>query len=293
MKVLFSLLLLCATFTWALGQDVPASDIYLFDFEQKADKQFSLANPRLLTYDNRGGYNNQPQFIGDKLYIASRTQADPSQTDIYALDLKNWVKTQVTSTKQSEYSPQPMPDGVHFSVVRVESDGAQYLWKYPLDQSDEGEAIFPKIKNVGYYCWLNELSVALYLVGTPSMMHVANVNSGDSRFVVSNIGRGMQKLPNNELAFVYKRTETKNSVREMSRQTFRTRDLSFLPGNSEDFVCLPDGTLIVGNGSRLYKYNLNSDTYWMEIADLKKFGIENISRLAVAKGKIAIVNTPK
>lgn len=268
-----------------------ATDIFLFDFTKGSDNLYQLSNPKLLTHDNQGGYNNQPQFIDGKLYISSRVLSDTTQTDIYALDLKNWIKTQVTNTKQSEYSPMLMPDGKHFSVVRVEADGSQYLWQYPIDQSHEGEAVFPKLKNVGYYYWLNDFTVGLFLTGNPSMLHLGNSNSKDSKFVVSSIGRGMQKLPSGDLAFVFKRADNKNSVREMSRQTFRTRDLVFMPGNSEDFVCLPDGTLITGSGSRLYKYNLNSDTYWVEIADLKRFGVHQISRLAISEGKIAIVNT--
>ena len=59
---------------------------------------------------------------------------------------------------------------------------------------------------------------------------------------------------------------------------------------SEDFEVLPDGTFIMGSGSKLYKYNPYVDEDWREIADLRFYEIRNITRLAVSSDyKLAVV----
>ena len=61
-------------------------------------------------------------------------------------------------------------------------------------------------------------------------------------------------------------------------------------GGVEDFAVLPDGSYIMGRGSKLYKFNRFRDEDWIEIADLRYYNITNISRLAVSPDlKIAIV----
>ena len=47
----------------------------------------------------------------------------------------------------------------------------------------------------------------------------------------------------------------------------------------------------MGKGSRLYRYHPLKSKAWQEVAELKRIGINNITRLAVSgDGKLAIVN---
>lgn len=276
-----------------LCAQLPSTDIYLFDMAKNSQGQLIFLNPKLLNGDNIGGYNNQPNFIGNNIYLTTRTLSDTLQTDIYALDIDNYLKSKVTATKQSEYSPNPMPDGKHFSVIRVQENGDQLLWKYPIDRSNEGSAIFSNIKNVGYHFWLNDYTVALFLVGENGQPHklvLGDTKTNTSKFIITSIGRGFQKLPNGNLAFIYKRFDNRWSIRELNRVNFRTRDLVLAKANSEDFVILKDGTILMGQENKLFKYNLNFDTYWVEVADFAKYGIYDITRLAVKGGKLALIS---
>ncbi len=288
-----NLLLLIYLLPLGLLAQLPSTDVYLFDISKNSQGQYTFLNPKFLNADNMGGYNNQPNFVAKEIYLTARTIEDTLQTDIFALDVNNYLKSRVTETRQSEYSPSPMPDGKHFSVIRVEDDGRQLLWKYPIDRSSLGEAIFTNITNVGYHFWLNDYTVAMFLVGENGQPHklvLGDTKTNTTKFIITSIGRGFQKLPNGNLAFVYKRFDNRWSIRELNRVNFRTRDLVLTKANSEDFVILKDGTILMGQENKLYKYNLNFDTYWVEVADFAKYGIYDITRLAVKDNKLVLVS---
>src|SRR5205085_12344672 len=106
-----------------------ASDIFLIDVKTKRSGELKFGEPNKIT--NFAGYNNQPFFMPNGhsiLYTSIRNK----QADIYAYDIGSGATTQVTNTPESEYSPTLMPDGKNISVVRVEADGTQRLWKFPL-----------------------------------------------------------------------------------------------------------------------------------------------------------------
>src|SRR3989304_1572957 len=113
----------------ALAQ-LPDTDIWLLDIKDSAE-QISFHHPVNIT--NRKGYDNQPVFSPNGKYILYSSQPDSGcATDIYKYDLKTKTITQFTKTQTSEYSPTFMPDGKNISVVMVEKDSVQRLWKFPL-----------------------------------------------------------------------------------------------------------------------------------------------------------------
>lgn len=280
-----------------IAQDVPVSNVYAFTMKKTDETTYNFSNPKYLTAFNRNGYNNQPSFIEPNLLYLTVQLPDESQTDIYALDLDNMVKTKVTATTEGEYSPTLMPTGGYFSSVRVEADGqgTQRLWKFPLDRFDQGEPVFKNIKGVGYHYWLNQYKAALFIVGQPSKLVLANTLTGSTIELMDNIGRGMQRLSGDNLAFIHKTNDQTWMLKEIDTYTYRTKDLIKTLPNSEDFILMDDGTYIMGNGSKLYKFNkYGSDQDWVEIADFQYYGIRNITRLALSSnGTIAIVDRIK
>jgi uncharacterized protein YciU (UPF0263 family) len=277
------------------AQRLDHTDILLFSLQKTADSTWQLFAPRFLTAFNKTGYNNQPNFFSNnELYLTVQTPDDTAQTEVYALDLLFKTQNRVTATPTTaEYSPTLMPGGRRFSAVRVEEDGNQRLWSFPLDRSDNGRPEFPNILNVGYHCWLHDTLAALFIVGDDGAMHslgTVGVRSQKFQRIASNVGRCLQALPNGRLAFVTKSLDNtwflktwdpKKPIPEIVTVT--------LPG-SEDFVVLPDGTYISGTKSKLYQYKPGRSTTWQEVADLSKYGVKNITRLAASKdGKLAVV----
>ena len=288
--------LLFAFSVLSLAQDIPQTNVYAFKMQQLSDTVYNFSQPRFLTAFNPNGYNNQPNFIdSNTLYLTVQFPNEPN-TNIYALDLAKRQKTQITATVESEYSPTRLPNSIYFSTVRVEADGqqTQRLWKFPLDRSNMGEPLFSDIRGVGYHYWVNDYKVALFIVGQPSQLILANTLTGSRVQLINNIGRGFQRLPGDNLAFIHKISDQNWQLKEMDTYTYRSRGIIATLPNSEDFLYTQDGTFLMGSGSKLFKFNKYSDREWIEIADFKYYGIKNITRLALSSnGTFVLVDRVK
>lgn len=274
------------------AQTIPSTKVYTFKMV-KTGNAFRFTNPRYLTGFNPNGYNNQPHFINDETLYLTVQFPDDAQTDIYELNLRKNAITRVTKTVEGEYSPTRIPSSSSFSVVRVEADGqsTQRLWQFPINRTSEGQPVFSDIKGIGYHQWLGPEKVVLFIVDTPNKMMIANQRTGSAVELLTNIGRGFQQMGNEKLAFIHKVTEDSWYIKELDSFTYRFKEIvQTLPG-SEDFLYLRDGTFLMGNGSKLYKYNKIFDKEWRQIADFGNYGIKDITRLAISdNGTIAIVS---
>ena len=277
------------------AQKLAHYDILLLTLSKNTDGIWQTAAPRFLSSFNPLGYNNQPKFFADnELWLTVQTPEDTTQTDIYALDLLAKTLTRVTATPlTAEYSPTPLPGGKRFSAVRVEEDGNQRLWSFPLDRSDNGEPVFPNLLNVGYHCWLSDTLVAFFIVGeneAPHTLQIASTHSQIPHRMATNIGRCLLKTSDGKLAFVQKPTEQTWFLKTWNPANNTQEIVIKMPTGSEDFALMPDGTYLVGEGSILYTYKPGRDTEWREMCNLSKYGVKKITRLGAGKdGKLVVV----
>ena len=290
-----------ATFSWLVlpilllstgatfGQAPPDADIFLADLTYK-NQAIQVGKPINIT--RRKGYDNQPSFTPDGKKILYTSMREDGQTDIYRFDLLSAATTQLTQTPEGEYSPTVTPDTAYFSVIRVESDKTQRLWKFPMSGAGAPVLVLENVKPVGYHCWLTPDSLALFILGSPNSLQLARVSTGDTARMWERIGRSLHKIPGkNALSFVHKRTPIDWEIKQLDLQTNRITVIApTLPG-SEDFVWTPDGLLLMGQGSGLYVFNPKTDLRWTQLADFSSAGIKQITRLAIdpAGKKLALV----
>src|SRR5215510_14401161 len=181
----------------------PPSDIFLVDVKTKKDA-LKFGVPKKIT--DVAGYNNQPFFMPDGgiLYTSFRGK----QTDIYRYDSHSGATSQITNTPESEYSPTLMPDKKNISVVRVEADGTQRLWKFPLTGGGAPSLILEQIKPVGYHYWIDDQTLVLFILGgtgKPNFLEIFDMSTGKSEFVTESPGRVLRKVPNrNQFSYVHK-----------------------------------------------------------------------------------------
>ncbi|PTM13668.1 MAG: hypothetical protein DA408_05920 [Bacteroidetes bacterium] len=293
-KYMVSFVMLLSVFT--LRAQLPQSNIYLFDVKQVSDSLFEFTHPQFLTGFNPNGYNNQPAFFSnDELYISAQLPA-MQQPELYLLNLKEKTKLRVTETQEGEFSAMRMPDYYNFSAIRQEyinRDTVIRLWQFPLDRLTNGKPVFKYLQGIGYYTWVNSKEVAVFVLDNPNYLALANVDTDELLPLATNVGRCIKKLPNGNLTFVQKNEQGIWQIMELSlyRRTNLTPQpiITSLVG-AEDFALLPDGSYIMGKGSKLYKFNRFRDEDWVEIADLRFYNITNIFRLAISPDmKIAIV----
>ena len=276
----------------ALSAQLPKTDLYMFTFLNNGEK-ITLKDPLYLSGFNPDGYNNQPYFINpSELYITSNFY-DKDFTDFMKLDILNDEYYRITATDSiSEYSPTAKALNGYFSAVRVEKDGTtQSLWLYPNDHSNAGKRIFEEVDNVGYHCWLSEEDIALFLVSTPMKLAIGNLETGNVTNVLEDIGRCFQQNSNGDLMFVHKVAEDDWYIKSYNIEERKASIVTKTRPKSEDFAMLSDGTIIMAEGSKLFSIHPERDEYWKEIIDVSEFDILNISRLAVSRNRLIVVNT--
>ncbi len=292
-KILFCLLALSFSLS-ALAQ-LPRTNIYLFDVKQGDDGQLAFHTPRFLTEFNRNGYNGDPSFFSNtELYISVKRPGD-TQADLFRLDLEKKARQRVTETPEDEFFPERMPEYYTFSAIRLERQGRDStyrLWQFPINQLVDGKPVFKYLTGIKAYFWLNSQEIVVYKEEEPSTLSIVNTTNDQITTIATNIGHCFTRLPNGNLAFVQKSRYEDWKI--MEKNLYRRKEpartlIETLPG-AEHFAVLPDGTMLMGKGSKLYKYNKILDDTWKEAADLRFYEIRNIYDLEVSPDfKLAIV----
>jgi hypothetical protein len=222
-----------------------------------------------------------------------------AQTDIYRYDLQSRQTTRVTETQESEYSPTVTPDGRSFTVIRVEADGTQRLWRFTLDGKDPS-VVLADVKPVGYHAWADATLLALFVLGQPATLQVGDARTGRAEIVARNVGRSIQRIPGGGISFVQRGSRPDSpadapaplTIMELdaaSRKIGRLTDA--VPGAREaDLAWMPDGTLLMAHDNALHAWR-RGDAQWTRAIDLAAAGIRGATRIAVSpKGDaIAIV----
>ena len=263
----------------------PATEIFIIDL--KTDGKLKAGQPLKIT--SAAGYNNQPSFLPDGQSILYTSIRD-KQADIYRYEIHGGATSQVTNTPESEYSPTVMPDGKSFSVVRVEADGTQRLWKFPLTGGAPA-LLLENIKPVGYHLWVDDHTLALFILGKPNTLQLADLRTGKAEVIAENPGRILRRVPHEDkFSFVHKVSDQQWLIKTFDLKTRNIATYIKTFPSVEDYAWTPAGVLLMANGAKLFARK-KSDWAWVEIADFSNAGLKNITRIAVSpKGdRIAVV----
>ncbi|HEV7903940.1 MAG TPA: hypothetical protein VGO96_08875 [Pyrinomonadaceae bacterium] len=248
---------------------------------------------------NRAGYDNQPSFLPDGESLLYTSQREGNQTDIYRYDFKTGQSTRLTNTAEGEYSPTLMPGGKFFSVIRVEADKTQRLWKFPL-AGGEPTLVLPNIKPVGYHLWLDARTLALFILGAEGRPNTLQLVPTDNSFLDTihvNIGRALHLIPRREaFSFVHKISPDEWLIKIFDLKTHRSTTLIKTLPASEDLTWTPDGASILSaQDSKLFQYNLAAPAAgWQLVADFSAARVRRITRLALSPkaDRLALVAQP-
>lgn len=277
-----ALLLLAPLVATAQTPPVATEDIFVVAVRVARGK-LEFGQPANITA--RAGYDNQPSFLPDGQSLLYTSQRENDQTDIYRYDFKTKQSTRLTSTDEGEYSPTVMPGGKFFSVIRVERDKTQRLWKFPL-AGGEPTLVLPDIKPVGYHLWLDERTLALFILGAEGRPNALQLVPTDMSFLDTihvNIGRALHLIPRRAaFSFVHKISPGEWLIKIFDLKTHRSTTLTrTLPG-SEDLAWTPDGTaILMAQDAKLFQYDLAAPAAgWQPVADFSAAGLKKITRLA-------------
>lgn len=268
----------------AVAQGRPSTDVWMVRLDGRGVPRVGRAE----NLTARTGYDNQPSFTADGRALLYTVIEGDAPSDIYRLDLDTRARTNLTRTAvESEYSATPMPDGVHFSSVRVESDSAQRLWRFALRGDEAPALLLPGIQPVGYHAWAGDAMLGLYVLGAalgtpnspPATLQLADVRTGRADVVARDIGRALQKIPGRDALSYVQQGADGAWITALDVRTGVSRPIAKAPERADYHVWTPDGVLLAGSGSRILVW---ANGTWQVAADLAVDGVRGISRLAVS-----------
>lgn len=275
---------LAAVPTSALAQ--AGTDIYLVDIAREGGVRFGSP----INTTNRAGYDNQPSFTPDGKAVLYTSVRD-GQADIWRYDIAARSNRAVTTTPESEYSATVMPSGRTFSAIRVEMDSTQRLWQFDLSGGDP-KVVYENVMPVGYHAWIDANTTAMFILGRPATLQIGDIRTGVAETAASNIGRSIHKAVDKEATiFLHRMSESEAWITEWDVGASKMRHLVAPVGDGQDFVVMSNGTIIMGDGSKLFAWREDSGE-WLEVADFTG-RIADITRLAGSPDadRIAIVGS--
>ena len=263
------------------SQPAPSTDVFLVSLSRGASG-WSVGVPANVS--RRAGYDNQPAFAADGRALFFTRIGDDAQADIWRSDFGTGRTEPVRRTSESEYSAAPTRAGDALTVVRVEADSTQRLWRLPLDGGTPS-VVVPDVKPVGYFTFPTDSTVAMFVLGSPATLQVAALGRPGTRTHASNIGRSLHTIPGtSRVSFVQKGGDRWFIVRLDPVSGLQDTLVSTLP-RREDYAWLDSVTIVMGDGARLFTHTVGSargEDAWKQLADFGFANISDITRLAVS-----------
>jgi hypothetical protein len=171
-----------------------------------------------------------------------------------------------------------MADGQSISVVRVEKDGTQRLWRFEV-AGGAPSLILPDVRPVGYHVW-GDGDLLLFVLGEPHTLQRAKPGPGKAIELAKDIGRALHRIPGQEAwSFVHKQGE-EWWVKRVDWKTGEIKPVMLTLPEKEDLVWTPKGELWAASGAKLYDACLDCGG-WSEIADFSASGAKEITRVAI------------
>lgn len=282
-QTIFALLFIFSltSFSQARGDD----EVFLFDLALK-DGKLVLSNYENMT--NNEGYDNQPSFIDNNSLFCSSSRN--GQTDILKYDIEKKRKKWISATEGSEYSPIKIPKRNRASAIRLEKDGTQKLYKYNLKKNVSKLLIDDLV--IAYHTWYDENTIVSSAIENNELvLYITDVRTNEHKKVATKVGRSLHKIPKTNLVSYISKENEQWEIRSLNPETLETKFIAYALKGSEDICWTLRGSLLTGKGPIVYTLDPKTDKKWSVVTSLKKYGIDNITRLALSPNgsKMALV----
>jgi hypothetical protein len=267
------------------AQQIPGSEIYLFDLKNGKDG-IVLSNPKNIT--SHRGYDNQPFFHPEKPLLYFSSANEDTRTDIVEYDLTTGASRKITSTPEREYSPTVTPDKKFISCIIQRDNGAQDLGKYPINGGTP-EIIINNL-TVGYHAWLDDDRLFVFVLGEKNSLHEINLKEKSDQVIEQNIGRSIHRADAGHISYIHKESSEKWFIKTIPSRGPKLTLGETLPGR-EDIAWTPEGNIIISDGEKFFYSNGRAQPLEWKEAKAEGISLKGITRIAVNRDgtKIAVV----
>lgn len=244
-------------------------------------KDGSMKISNFKNISNAPGYDSQPSFYDLNNIIFSGIR--DGNTDIRAYNMPSgqswWLNL---PTDGGEYSPMVIPGERNVSAVRLDADGLQRLYRYPMPEKPS-ELMIEGLQ-VAYYNYASkDVLIASVLSGSQLdlVRHDFTTNRTDT--LLTHAGRSIHRVPDSEFMSYTSQNEDKNwDIYQLDIKTGESFFVAQLPVGIQDHIWLDDSKLLCGSGAKLYLYDFFGSANWVETADLSIHKLKDITRLALS-----------
>ena len=275
-------------FIFSLSFAQPNTEVYLMDLDFSEDA-FSVSN--FMNISNNEGYDSQPSFVDNNTLLYSRTHQ--GQTDIvrHIISENNyyWINH---STPGGEYSPQSFPKSKNVTAVRLDTTGLQRIYLYDF-KTMESTLLIEDLQ-VAYYSFYDKNTLlSSVLSGSNLDLVISNLSKKTNDTLLTKVGRSIHKVPNtkNTMSYTSVNDEGNMDIFQLDITSLESFFVAQLPIEIQDHIWLNESTLLIGSLDKLFLLDLFGNGDWKLVADLSKYQLKNITRLALSPdgSKLAIV----
>ncbi|MBK6698773.1 MAG: hypothetical protein IPG55_02490 [Saprospiraceae bacterium] len=276
-----------------LSSQVPITQMYSAYIENPKDTVWEIRNINYLTAFNPKNYNSQPFQLSESTFLASIRTGKSDKNQIYEFHLNDSTYNKLIENKGYNYSPRIHPkNNNQITCVHVpESDSTiQQLIAYNKITGKEEKKILQQQGKIGYYRYWKDSKWICFIVDDINVLAICDENSTSRKVFASNIGRAFELLNQDELLFVHKILDDTWLLKKYNITQEKLTMIALMPKGVEDFYLMNSGQIICAQNSKLLMLS-PTDKRWIEIADLKSLGIQNINRLTINNHQLIFVST--
>ena len=270
----------------------PETEIFLLDLKLDSDSM-EISSAKNVTA--RPGYDNQPYFAkNSESFVFSRD--DGYQTDIYEYDIANQKTERLIRSDYTEFSPTPFLDGSNLAFV---TDRSNSIWYASRDELDNPKWVFAKNpihEPIGYFSWNHATGDILYWSQYGFSVTLAHESKADVHYVSGNaIPSTPHIIPGTDkFSFVHRQANGDAWIKELDPISKAIRPLTPIVGSNANYAWAPDRSIVMIEGSTLYRWQETGAATWEKISDLTSQGIRSATRVAISPNgkRMAIVGLP-
>ncbi|HUQ46912.1 MAG TPA: tetratricopeptide repeat protein [Gemmatimonadaceae bacterium] len=268
-------------------------NLYVADLTY-ANGTVSVGTPRKLTGDR--GVNSQPSFTPDGKAILFVSRRDTTgQSDVYRIDIRSGIETQVTRTAENENTPTVTPDGRLMVIRWVPATLFKEWGPWVYENGMPFEGVLPGPDTVGYYVRVDSVTFAMMRPKSRPAVALFNTRTKTmTDYAWPSANLPPQLVPGRR-AITFTQTDSvgHNRVRMLDLRTLQSSLVTPTLVGRTVHSWTPRGFVLMAKGNAIYAIKPGAGATWKRIARMSQPDLQSLGTYIVSpKGDKVILTSP-